>query len=167
LLLVLTALADLPFSPRIAVLTVFLGLAPLLAASALTPLTTAAFAGAATAFAAASALWDPQGVQYVIRLADVALVGALSVLVAAVRARREADLATTRHIAGVAQQALLPVLPDRIGPVQLTTRYHSATLTARVGGDFFDFVADGDRIRLILGDVSGKGVWRRSRRPPG
>ena len=92
------------------------------------------------------------------RVADVALVGALSVMVAAVRSRREEDLLATRHIAAVVQHALLPVLPERIGPVRCATRYHSATRTAQVGGDFFDFVADGDRVRIILGDVSGKGV---------
>jgi serine phosphatase RsbU (regulator of sigma subunit) len=75
-----------------------------------------------------------------------------------VRARREADLRDSRRIAGVAQEALLPVLPVQVGAVRLATRYHSATRTAQVGGDFFDFVADGGRLRLVLGDVSGKGI---------
>jgi phosphoserine phosphatase RsbU/P len=157
-LLATTMTIDLLVSPRVAVLTVFLGLAPLLASSALAAAPTAGFAAAAVAFAAVSGLWNHGGTQYWIRLADVALVGSLSVVVAAVRSRREADLRASRHIADVVQRALLPVLPEQIGPVRCATRYHSATRTAQVGGDFFDFVADGDRIRIILGDVSGKGV---------
>lgn len=157
-LLVLTSLSDVVVSPRVAVLTVLLGLAPLLAASALTPRTTTGFAVAAVVFAAASGVWNGVSVQYAVRVADVALIGALSVLVAAVRARREADLRNSRHIAAAAQEALLPVLPEQVGGVRISTRYHSATRTAQVGGDFFDFVADGGRLRLVLGDVSGKGV---------
>jgi hypothetical protein len=158
LLLVATVLVDASVSAHVVVLTVFLGLAPLLAASALGPRATAGFALAAVLFAGFSFLWNGGGAQYWIRVVDVALVGALSVLVAAVRVHREDDLRRSRRIAGVAQQALLPVLPDVIGPVGFTTRYHSATQTAQVGGDFFDFVADRGRIRLILGDVSGKGI---------
>ncbi|WP_323095342.1 PP2C family protein-serine/threonine phosphatase [Intrasporangium sp. YIM S08009] len=157
-LLVVTSLSDVAIDSRVAVLTVLLGLAPLLASSALTPRSTAGFAVAAVVVAAASGLWNDVDVQYCIRVADVVLVGALSVLVAVVRASREADLRDSRRIAGVAQEALLPVLPEQVGPVRLATRYHSATRTAQIGGDFFDFVADGGRLRLVLGDVSGKGI---------
>ncbi len=157
-MLALTSLADVAISPRVAVLTALLGLAPLLAASASTPGSTAGFAIVAVIIAAASGLWNDFGVQYGVHVVDVALVGALSVLVAAVRARREADLRDSRRIAGVAQEALLPVLPEQVGTVRIATRYRSATRSAQVGGDFFDFVADGGRLRLLLGDVSGKGV---------
>jgi serine phosphatase RsbU (regulator of sigma subunit) len=79
-------------------------------------------------------------------------------VVAVMRTRREGLLAESERIASAAQEALLPVLPVYIGPVVLRTRYHSATRSAQVGGDFFDFVADKGRLRLVLGDVSGKGV---------
>ena len=157
-LVALTVLADYLIDPTVVVLTVFLGLGPLLASSTLAAGSTAVFAVAVTCLAAVSGLWNHDGAQYWVRLADVALIGALSVVVAAFRAHREEDLRTTRHIAGVAQQALLPVLPAEIGSVRLATRYHSASHTAQVGGDFFDFVAEGERVRIMLGDVSGKGV---------
>ncbi|WP_343993158.1 PP2C family protein-serine/threonine phosphatase [Terrabacter terrae] len=157
-LLALTTLADVVISPRVAVLTGLLGLGPLLAASALTPRSTAAFAGAAVILAAVSGLWNDVGVQYGVILLNVALVSALSVIVSVIRAGREADLRDSRRIAGAAQEALLPVLPESLGPVRIGTRYHSATGTAQVGGDFFDFVAEGNRLRFLLGDVSGKGV---------
>ncbi|WP_374967849.1 PP2C family protein-serine/threonine phosphatase [Terrabacter sp. BE26] len=157
-LLALTTASDVVVSPRVAVLTGLLGLAPLLAASALTPRATAAFAGAAVSLAAASGLWNGFGAQYGVSLLNVALVSALSVIVSVIRAGREADLRDSRRIAAAAQEALLPVLPESLGPVRIRTRYHSATGTAQVGGDFFDFVADGNRLRFLLGDVSGKGV---------
>ena len=159
LLLLLVTVVDLAITATVAVLTVFLGLSPLLASSALGPAATAGFAAAATSLAVVSGLWNHgQGAQYWVRIIDVAVVGTLAVLVSAIRTRRETELRATRRIATIAQQALLPVLPSNLGPVQLATRYHSATRAAQVGGDFFDFVADRGRIRLILGDVSGKGV---------
>jgi len=159
LLLVGISVLDWWISPQVAVLTTFLALSPLLAASVLPPAATAEFAVAAVALAAVSGWWNHgQGAQYWIRLVDVALVGALAVLLSMSRTRRDVDLQTSRRIASTAQQALLPVLPRQIGTVELATRYHSATQAAQVGGDFFDFVTDRGRTRLILGDVSGKGV---------
>lgn len=158
LVLIVTFVADISLSASLVVLTVFLAFSPLIASAALSPLVVGAFAAAATGLAVLSRLWDPGGVQYLARVVDVLLVGAIAVFASTYRVRRERDLATSQRIATVAQQALLPVLPDRIGQFRFATRYHSATASAQVGGDFFDFVADGNRIRLILGDVSGKGV---------
>jgi hypothetical protein len=159
LLLLLVTVVDLAVTAEVAVFTVFLALSPLLASSVLGPAATAGFAVAATSLAVVSGLWNHgQGAQYWVRIIDVALVGTLAVVVSAIRTRRETDLRATRRIATAAQEALLPVLPSHLGPVQLATRYHSATRAAQVGGDFFDFVADRGRVRLILGDVSGKGV---------
>ena len=159
LLLVSVLVVDWLVSPEVAVPTALVAVAPLLASSALGPASTAEFALAAVVLAGLSWLWDHgQGAQYWIRLVDVAAIGALSVLVSAIRSRREDDLLTTQWIATTAQQALLPVLPRQIGNVELATRYQSATRAAQVGGDFFDFVTDRGRTRLILGDVCGKGV---------
>ena len=159
LLLVAVPLVDWVISPQVVVLTVFLALAPLLASSVLGLAATAGFALAAVVLAVLSGLWNHgQGAQYWVRLIDVAAVGTLAVLVSVTRSRREADLRATQRIATTAQEALLPVLPRQIGTVEIATRYHSATRAAQVGGDFFDFVTDRGRTRLILGDVSGKGV---------
>src|SRR5438045_2723499 len=82
LLLVVISVLDWWISPQVAVLTTFLALSPLLAASVLPPGATAEFAVAAVALAAVSGWWNHgQGAQYWIRLVDVALVGALAVLV--------------------------------------------------------------------------------------
>ena len=159
LILVLVTLADVLVSADVVVLTVLLPLAPLLASAVLRPAVTACFAAAAVALALGSGLWNAgQGAQYWVRVIAVVLLGVLAVLLATIRTRHEADLVASRRVATVAQQALLPVLPRRIGNIEMATRYNSATQAAQIGGDFFDFVADGGRLRLILGDVSGKGV---------
>jgi hypothetical protein len=156
--LVGVVILDIAIHTRRVVLIIFLPVAPLAASAALGAVATGAFAAAACGIAAASHLWDPGGTQYWIRLTAVALLGALSVFTAAVRSRREQALRASQRIATAAQEALLPILPARINSVLLATRYHSATRSAQVGGDFFDFVADGKRTRLILGDISGKGI---------
>jgi serine phosphatase RsbU (regulator of sigma subunit) len=63
-----------------------------------------------------------------------------------------------RRIAQVFQESLLS-LPDHVNGVRYARAYHSATQEARVGGDFFDlFPVDGDRVAVLIGDVSGKGI---------
>jgi serine phosphatase RsbU (regulator of sigma subunit) len=61
-------------------------------------------------------------------------------------------------IADAAQLAILAPLPDRIGPVLLSARYVSAAEEAHVGGDLYEVVPALDRIRLLIGDVRGKGL---------
>lgn len=64
-----------------------------------------------------------------------------------------------RNIADTLQQALL-VAPGKIDGVDFGVLYRSATVeAARVGGDFYDiFEIDHNKIGLIVGDVSGKGL---------
>lgn len=60
------------------------------------------------------------------------------------------------EIAGQVQSELLPPLTEKYVGVRLATEY---TPAEQVGGDFYDvFRLDDERIALIMGDVSGKGV---------
>lgn len=62
------------------------------------------------------------------------------------------------NIADTLQEALL-TMPEKMEGIEFGSLYHSATESARVGGDFFDlFRIDQRRIGLIAGDVSGKGL---------
>jgi len=56
-------------------------------------------------------------------------------------------------------QGALLALPARLPGVEFAHAYHSATETARVGGDFYDIfeIAPG-RIGITMGDVAGKGL---------
>jgi serine phosphatase RsbU (regulator of sigma subunit) len=72
--------------------------------------------------------------------------------------------AKTRQIANVisvaeaAQRAVLRPLPGQLGPLQLGVIYLAAAADAKVGGDLYDVARTSHGIRLIIGDVRGKGL---------
>ena len=61
-------------------------------------------------------------------------------------------------IAEVAQRALLRPMPGSIGSLELAARYVSATEGALVGGDLYEVAETPDGVRMIVGDVRGKGL---------
>lgn len=62
------------------------------------------------------------------------------------------------EIAETLQEALLTV-PDHISDLAFGRLYESAGEASRVGGDFYDlFELDRDRVGILIGDVSGKGL---------
>ena len=66
--------------------------------------------------------------------------------------RLDWDLNIARQI----QQSFLPTGPLHVQGVELYTHYHPAF---QVGGDIYDYFLIGpDRLALVIGDVSGKGV---------
>lgn len=90
----------------------------------------------------------------------IAALGISGVCVAAARSReqRERRLLRLARVAEVAQQAILKPMPVRAGHVAFATRYLSASEDALVGGDLYELVATADAVRLIVGDVRGKGL---------
>ncbi|MFD5321233.1 PP2C family protein-serine/threonine phosphatase [Streptomyces sp. NPDC127098] len=91
-------------------------------------------------------------------LAAVAAIGAFSVLVAWFRARYTRDLVVFGSVAEAAQRAVLPPLPDRVGPVHCAGLYRAAQRGALVGGDLYDVRAGPFGVRALVGDVQGHGV---------
>jgi serine phosphatase RsbU (regulator of sigma subunit) len=85
-------------------------------------------------------------------------VTAASGLASALRARRERVLAAVRSVAEAAQHALLQPVPETVGPFQVAVRYSAAAAEARIGGDLYALVPTPYGIRLIVGDVRGKGL---------
>lgn len=157
--LLVAVVTDMSISSDV-VLAPLYAIAGLIACSVLRPPVTAGFAAAALGFTVLSAGWnDTWGeAQHLVRIVDVALVGAAAVLISVVRVRREERFDRVSEIARVAQRIILPTLPRRVGHVALGARYLSSTEDAVVGGDFFDFYHAGSMTRLIIGDVRGKGL---------
>ncbi|MBC9727629.1 PP2C family protein-serine/threonine phosphatase [Streptomyces sp. TRM68367] len=91
-------------------------------------------------------------------MASVAGVTGVGVAAAVMRSRREAELASVRSIAEVAQRVLLRPVPRTAGPLQAAVSYTSAVAEARIGGDLYEVVASPYGVRVIVGDVQGKGL---------
>ncbi|MET8772802.1 PP2C family protein-serine/threonine phosphatase [Streptomyces sp. NPDC004658] len=85
-------------------------------------------------------------------------VTAASGLAVALRGRRERVLAAVRSVAEAAQQALLQPVPETVGPFRVAVRYSAAAAEARIGGDLYALVPTPYGVRLIVGDVRGKGL---------
>ena len=89
------------------------------------------------------------------RIAMVAVAGALAVLVAVIRGRREGALI---KISERVQHAILRPLPAELGGMAFASHYQSATTQALVGGDLYDIAMTQFGPRFIIGDVKGKGL---------
>ncbi|MEV0414351.1 PP2C family protein-serine/threonine phosphatase [Streptomyces sp. NPDC050448] len=76
----------------------------------------------------------------------------------AVRRRRESELDQVRRIAVVAQETVLRPVPARLGPVRVAGMYLAAETGAQIGGDLYEAVETRYGVRVIVGDVRGKGL---------
>jgi serine phosphatase RsbU (regulator of sigma subunit) len=114
----------------------------------------------ALVMAAISGLWNHNtgSLEWWVRLTDAVILAGLAVLIAAIRTRRESDVRRMTVIADAAQRALLRAMPQSVGSVGLAARYVSATEAARVGGDLYEVTETPFGVRVIVGDVRGKGL---------
>jgi serine phosphatase RsbU (regulator of sigma subunit) len=147
--------------------TVLLGLvatAPLLAANLVGLRLTAAYGVLATATALVVGFTDhlydtPDGRQgQLFRLLAIAISSVIGVLAARRRLARERHLQQVSRVAEVAQLAVLAPIPPRVGGLALAVQYTSAAVDARIGGDLYAAVDTPFGVRLLIGDVRGKGL---------
>jgi serine phosphatase RsbU (regulator of sigma subunit) len=96
--------------------------------------------------------------QNALTIASIIGVIAASAMAAASRERRERELASVRSIAEVTQRVLLRPVPSIAGHVRVAVSYTSAIAEARVGGDLYEVTTTSDGVRVIVGDVQGKGL---------
>jgi serine phosphatase RsbU (regulator of sigma subunit) len=89
---------------------------------------------------------------------DLARRAALAVENAGAFQEQTGRLATVLRVAEAAQHAILSPPPAHIGPVHLAARYVSAAAEALVGGDMYEVVRRPGAVRLLIGDVRGKGL---------
>lgn len=88
----------------------------------------------------------------------IALVTAFSAVAARRRARQESRLAAASRVADAAQLAIAPSMPATESPVRLAASCESADAGARIGGDFCEVVPVRNGVRVLMGDVQGKGL---------
>ena len=62
------------------------------------------------------------------------------------------------RVAEVVQRVVLRPLPDHLGRFDLHLLYVAAAAKARIGGDFYEAVRVPGAVRIMLGDVQGKGL---------
>ncbi|MGW7456729.1 PP2C family protein-serine/threonine phosphatase [Streptomyces sp. NPDC054797] len=89
--------------------------------------------------------------------------GIIAVTVAAaygshVRLQRERTLFHVRLVADAAQQVVLSPIPRSFDDVDVESLYLAAAAEARIGGDFYEVVDTPYGVRLLIGDVRGKGL---------
>jgi hypothetical protein len=159
LVMAVVAAVDLLAGPRVGFLPL-LSLGPALAAVSFRPARTVLVGGLAMTLCVMLAVYDSLDASRrgFIALATIAGVTAAGAVASAGRHRRERELANVSAVAEAAQRVLLRPVPRQVGAVQMAVRYISATASARIGGDLYEVIATRGTVRLIIGDVQGKGL---------
>lgn len=93
-----------------------------------------------------------------IELVTVFTVAVLAVVINRVVRRSNEQLASARVIAETAMRAVLPTPSERIGGLHVAARYEAAQADEFVGGDLFAVAESSYGVRLVVGDVRGKGL---------
>ncbi|MGW4164515.1 PP2C family protein-serine/threonine phosphatase [Streptomyces sp. NPDC004788] len=88
----------------------------------------------------------------------LAAVTVAAVWVSQARTNYERDLREVTAVAEVVQRVVLRPLAPRLGDVELHLLYVAAAAKARIGGDFYEAVRVPGGVRVMLGDVQGKGL---------
>lgn len=160
LLVVLLALLD----NTSTVQSTFVGLTvvgPFLAAVGVGPVRTALVGGYTVLVVAILLVGDGLalgGPAHTVRVLAVTAGCALAVWVAEQRVRREAALVRIQLVAEAAQRAILRPVPARAGAVAFAARYQSAAEESRIGGDMYEVADSPHGVRVLVGDVRGKGL---------
>jgi serine phosphatase RsbU (regulator of sigma subunit) len=98
---------------------------------------------------------DPDTVTEVVTVVTVAV---LAVVLNRVVRHGDLRLATQREIAVATQRAVLPEPLERIGGYDIAARYEAAQADAYIGGDLYAVQDSAYGVRVVVGDVRGKGM---------
>ncbi|WBB73590.1 PP2C family protein-serine/threonine phosphatase [Micromonospora sp. WMMD1128] len=113
----------------------------------------------ATAAAAAFAAAEPRcSLATGVSGAAVVLATVIAAATAAIRQRQAERIEELSRLAAVAQQAVLRPLGPQVGTLAVAARYISSTATAEIGGDLYEVMDTPYGVRMIIGDVRGKGL---------
>ncbi|WP_433792876.1 PP2C family protein-serine/threonine phosphatase [Actinoplanes sp. CA-252034] len=93
-----------------------------------------------------------------INLMGVVLATGVAAAGATIRQRQAEKIAELLRLAAVAQQAVLRPIGPQVGALAVAGRYISATAAADIGGDLYEALNTPYGVRIIIGDVRGKGL---------
>ena len=94
----------------------------------------------------------------IIRTVGVAVGAGIGVYIASYREQHATTLDLSRAAALAAQEAIIPAVPESIGRYRFSTAYRSAADESLVGGDLYKVVNTDYGVRVLIGDVRGKGL---------
>ncbi|MER5878194.1 PP2C family protein-serine/threonine phosphatase [Streptomyces sp. NPDC001910] len=94
----------------------------------------------------------------VTEVVTVATAAVLGILINILVRRSDERLASVREIAEFAQRAVLPEPQARIDGLDVAARYEAAQADASIGGDLYAVQDTPYGVRLVVGDVRGKGM---------
>jgi phosphoserine phosphatase RsbU/P len=93
-----------------------------------------------------------------VNVGGIVLATGIAASVASVRQRQADRIAQLVRLAAVAQQAVLRPIGPQLGSLAVAARYISATAAADIGGDLYEALDTPYGVRIIIGDVRGKGL---------
>ncbi|MEO3927331.1 PP2C family protein-serine/threonine phosphatase [Micromonosporaceae bacterium B7E4] len=93
-----------------------------------------------------------------VNLIGVVLATAIAALFAVIRQRQAERIAELSKLASVAQQAVLRPVGPQVGSLAVAGHYISSTAAADIGGDLYEAIDTPYGVRIIIGDVRGKGL---------
>jgi sigma-B regulation protein RsbU (phosphoserine phosphatase) len=93
-----------------------------------------------------------------LNLGGVVFATGIGSAVGAIRQRQTARFAELSRLASVVQGAVLRPLGPQVGPLTVAARYISASAAADIGGDLYEALDTPYGVRMIIGDVRGKGL---------
>ncbi|MGI5518568.1 PP2C family protein-serine/threonine phosphatase [Streptomyces sp. CA-106131] len=102
--------------------------------------------------------YGPPSESQVIRLITIVVLTAVAAVINRLITRDRRSLRSARDVAEAVQNAVLPLPPDRIGPLAIAARYLAAHEESAIGGDLYAIQDTSHGVRLMIGDVRGKGL---------
>ncbi|MBH1938925.1 serine/threonine-protein phosphatase [Streptomyces sp. AV19] len=159
-LLAVTIATDFTINPRVT-LSPALGTAPVLASIGTRRARVPLLTGLIALLLVVPLAYNDVNVPFITHLTAALTVLAITCISTAnvvLVATRERELLRSRSVATAAQQALLRPAPERVGGLRVAVRYVAAAADARVGGDLYEVLETPFGVRLLIGDVRGKGL---------
>ncbi|MEU3827684.1 PP2C family protein-serine/threonine phosphatase [Streptomyces sp. SID161] len=95
---------------------------------------------------------------HIVQIITLSVLVVLTILYSALRKRRQAQLAQVRTVAEAAQHVLMWPLPEQIGTLRIASLYLAAEDEAQIGGDLYATTMSDGSVRVLIGDVRGKGL---------